>query len=61
MLGDLSIPQISSRTPGGGDALMCAIFTRDVTKIAADTKLRVDSSDDLIVQVEIAPIADAIY
>ena len=38
------------------DGLMSAVFTGDVAELAADAQVMVDIGDDLVIQVEIAPI-----
>jgi len=61
MLCNLSVAQISFWAFCGGDALVCAVLTRDVAKIAANAQLGIDAGDDLVIQIEIAPIANAIH
>ena len=41
------------------DALVRAVFTGDVTEIAANAFFRVNAGDNLVIQVEIAPVLDA--
>src|SRR5215472_6611063 len=40
------------------DALVGTIFAGDVAKLAADAEITANLGDDLVVQVEVAPIAD---
>src|SRR6185312_13284112 len=60
VLGDFAIAQVATRTLGCGDALMRAVFAGDVAKIATDAELRIDFGDDLVIQIQIAPIADSL-
>src|SRR5436190_24019463 len=61
VLGNGSVAQVPSGTFGGGDALVGSVFTGDVTEIAADAEVRIDTGDNLVIQVEVAPIPDAIH
>src|SRR6185437_14046813 len=46
--------------PGGGcNALVRAIFARDVAQVAADALLLIDSGYDFVIQIEIAPVSDS--
>ena len=42
------------------NALVCAIPAGNVAKVAADALLLVDAGDDLVVQVKVLPLRDAI-
>ena len=60
MFGNVTIAQISSGALGCGDVLVGAVFTCDVTKIAADAQFGIDTGNNLVVQIQIAPVAYAI-
>src|SRR5512140_2203972 len=51
--------QICRRPWRDRDALMRAILARDIAQVAADTFLVIDLGDDLVIQVQVAPIHDA--
>src|SRR5437870_13015846 len=54
VLGWFTVAQVAKRPRRRSDALMRAIFTGDVTEIAADTFFGIDLGDDFVVEVKVA-------
>jgi hypothetical protein len=54
-----AVPQIAVWTLFHANALVRALFTGNVTKVATDTFLRIDFGDDFVIQIKIAPVLNA--
>src|SRR5215475_4739001 len=53
-----AIAKVAGHSRVNLNALVRAVFAGDVAEVAADTLRRVDLGDDLVVQIEVAPVVD---
>src|SRR5262249_28940058 len=58
MLRRYAVAEVAGHPCVDLDALVRAVFAGDVAEVAADTLRRVDLGDDLVVQIEVAPVVD---